>query len=237
MTMLDGRPDDNDHGQQAVKRALRQGILSLAVFMLLLAVCMFWAAGSLAWTRGWVFFIAYLVLTVATGLYLWRTNPELVVARSTYHRGTKPWDRVLFFLITVSFTAMFPVAGIDDGRFHWSQVPLWLTVIGYLLLFIGMIGNVWVFSVNKFAEPGVRIQTNRQQQVIDTGPYAIVRHPLYAVSFFLFAGIPLCLGSFWALVPAAVVTLCSSFGRFSRIERFRMNLTATRSTPTGSATG
>jgi protein-S-isoprenylcysteine O-methyltransferase Ste14 len=205
--MPNGHTDGNDRGQQAANRVLRRGILWFAVFMLLLAVCMFGAAGQIGWTRGWVFLVTYLTLTIATLIYLWRTNPEIVVARSMPHRGAKGWDKVLFLLISASFTAMFPVAGIDDGRFHCSVVPLWLTAVGYLLLLIGMAGTAWVFRVNKFAEPRVRIQTERKQQVIDTGPYAIVRHPLYAVSFFLFAGIPLCLGSFWALVPAAVVTL------------------------------
>jgi protein-S-isoprenylcysteine O-methyltransferase Ste14 len=114
---------------------------------------------------------------------------------------------VPFVLLIVLFVAMFPIAGLDDGRFHWSSVPLWLTAAGYLLFLLGMVGNVWVMSVNKFAEPGVRIQTERGQTVVDTGPYAIVRHPLYTTAFFLCGGMPLALGSFWALVPAAIAVL------------------------------
>jgi protein-S-isoprenylcysteine O-methyltransferase Ste14 len=204
--MPDQHPNDDDREQLTANRAVRRGIFLLGVFMLLLAVCLFGAAGRLGWTRGWIFLAVYLALAIATGLYLWQTNPEIVVARSTPHRGVKEWDRVIFVLITTSFMAMFPVAGIDE-RFRWSSVPLWLVVIGYVLLLIGMVGSAWVLGVNKFAEPQVRIQTERKQTVIDTGPYAIVRHPLYAASFFLFGGNPLCLGSFWALVPAAVVTL------------------------------
>ena len=67
--------------------------------------------------------------------------------------------------------------------------------------------STWVYSVNKFAEPGVRIQTERGHKVIETGPYAIVRHPLYLASLFLIGGIPLTLGSFWALIPVAVGTM------------------------------
>jgi protein-S-isoprenylcysteine O-methyltransferase Ste14 len=69
-----------------------------------------------------------------------------------------------------------------------------------------MIGSVWAYSVNKFAEPGVRIQTERGHQVIDTGPYAIVRHPIYVAGFLIVAGTPLALGSLWALIPVAVAS-------------------------------
>ena len=105
-------------------------------------------------------------------MYLWRTNPDIFAARSKIHAGTKRWDKVLLALLFPSFLAIFPVAALDAGRWHWSSVPLWLVVLGYVLLFIGFLISVWVEAVNKFAEPGVRIQTERGQTVIDTGPYA-----------------------------------------------------------------
>lgn len=120
------------------------------------------------------------------------------------------WRAVLslgVFLLLLSLLAIFPVAALDDGRYHWSSVPLWLVVFGYLLFSIGFVVSAWVEAVNKFAEPGVRIQTERGHKVVDTGPCAIVRHPLYLAAFFLFSGFALALGSFWALVPAAVAVL------------------------------
>ena len=176
----------------------------MVAFVVLMAILMFWPAGRIGWTRGWIFLVTYIVLVVAIIAYLWRANPEIIIARSKFRRATKRWDSVVFFFLFASFTAMFPVAGLDDGRFYWSAVPLWLSAVGYALVLAGMIGNTWVMSVNKFAEPMVRIQSEREHKVIDTGPYAIVRHPLYATSFFLCAGIPLALGSYWAFVPAAV---------------------------------
>jgi len=201
----EGHHGGDDRGQQDVKRALRRGALSLGGFILLLAICLFLPAGSLAWLPGWVFLATYLVLTITAIWYLWRTNPDVVVARSTYRRrGQTAAQSVILVVLLVSFVGMFPVAALDAGRFHWSGVPLWLTLVGYLLLLFGMAGNVWVLSVNKFAEPSVRIQTERSQKLVDTGPYAIVRHPLYTTAFFLVGGIPLALGSYWAFVPAAL---------------------------------
>jgi protein-S-isoprenylcysteine O-methyltransferase Ste14 len=79
--------------------------------------------------------------------------------------------------------------------------------VGYVLLCVGWGGSIWVYAVNRFAEPTVRIQTDRGQTVIDTGPYAIVRHPLYMWSLLLFPAFPLALGSYWALVPGALAAL------------------------------
>ena len=93
---------------------------------------------------------------------------------------------------------------LDNARFHWSQVPLWLTGVGYLFFLISMGGIVWVMRVNKFAEPHVRIQTDRGQRVVDTGPYAVVRHPFYALAILLFGSMPLALGSLWGLLPAGL---------------------------------
>ena len=200
--------DGSVREQQIAVRALRRGTLWLGGFILLLAVSMFLPAGELAWVPGWVFLAAYTAMTIAAVAYLWHTNPEVVVARSTIQWQGQPAAQVVTVrLFYVLFVAIFPVAAVDAVRFHWSNVPLSLTVVGYLMLLTGMVGNVWVLRVNKFAEPSVRIQIERSQKVVDTGPYAVVRHPLYATAFFLCGGIPLALGSYWALVPAAIAAV------------------------------
>jgi len=181
---------------------LFKAALSLVVVLLLLGVAMFLPAG-IEWTQGWIFILVFLVETALASLDLWIRNPEIFIARSRIHAGTKGWDKVLLAFLLLSFLAIFPVAGLDS-RHHWSSAPPWLVVVGYILLTLGMIGSVWAYRVNKFAEPGVRIQTERGHKVIDTGPYAIVRHPVYSAGFLIVVGIPLALGSFWALLPVAV---------------------------------
>ena len=84
-------------------------------------------------------------------------------------------------------------------------MPWWGCTLGYALLIAGMVGLTWAESVNKFFEPTVRIQTDRGHRVIDTGPYAIVRHPGYAFGYPLFLGMSLALGSLWALIPAILI--------------------------------
>jgi protein-S-isoprenylcysteine O-methyltransferase Ste14 len=150
-----------------------------------------------------VFVAASIVITT----YLRRVNPEVIAARVNRHKGTKGWDRWLVGFLISLMVSILPVAALDDGRFHWSHAPWWVCGIGYVMLIAGLAGTTWAEAVNKFFEPTVRIQTDRGHTVIDTGPYAIVRHPGYAFGILVFLGIPLALGSFWALIPAVVSCL------------------------------
>jgi protein-S-isoprenylcysteine O-methyltransferase Ste14 len=180
---------------------LAQFALGLPVF---LALSLFLPAGTLAWEKGWLFVMVILVVGTAAAVYLWRVNPEIYVARSRFRKGTKRWDAILLSFLFPVMIGIFVVAALDDGRFHWSSVSWWLVGLGYLLWLIGFGLTVWAEAVNKFFEPTVRIQTDRGHKVIDTGPYAILRHPGYVAGILLFPGIALSLGSLWALIPAGI---------------------------------
>jgi protein-S-isoprenylcysteine O-methyltransferase Ste14 len=176
--------------------------------LLVLALFLFVSAGSIAWTRGWLFLAISLAMSGVAILYLWRINPEIFVARSRMFReGTKRWDRILLGFLLPAMIAIIPVAALDDGRFQWSRVPWWVVVTGYLLLLAGMTIMARAQAVNRFFEPSVRIQAERGHRVVDTGPYAIVRRPGYVAGLLLFAGIAVALGSWWALVPAGIAAL------------------------------
>jgi protein-S-isoprenylcysteine O-methyltransferase Ste14 len=182
----------------------RRLITGIVWTLLILVLCLFLPAGTWAWTRGWLFFVAVVATSVVITLYLRRVNPEVIAARVNRHEGTKRWDRWLLGLFLPAMVSILPVAALDDGRFRWSHVPWWACGIGYVLLLAGLAGLTWAESVNKFFEPTVRIQTDRGHTVIDTGPYALVRHPGYVAAGLLVLGLPLSLGSFWALVPAVI---------------------------------
>jgi protein-S-isoprenylcysteine O-methyltransferase Ste14 len=186
---------------------LLRAVLSLAAFNLLLGIVLFLSAGDIRWVAGWVFLAVFTVLTGPSIAYLWRVNPDIFVARSKIHEGTKAWDKVILSLLVIAFFAIFPLAALDAARFHWSTCPLWVMVVGYLMMTVGYLGSIWVYATNKFAEPSVRIQTERRQTVVTNGPYKIVRHPLYMWSFFFVLGLPLALGSYWATIPGLIMTI------------------------------
>jgi protein-S-isoprenylcysteine O-methyltransferase Ste14 len=122
--------------------------------------------------------------------------------------GVKPWDKVLAPLMAISIS--FPliiVAGLDH-RHGWSPVfPVWLNILGLVLIAAGYAFAAWALAGNHFFSSMVRIQTERGHVVCDSGPYRIVRHPGYAGNILPLPGIALALGSTWALIPAAVALI------------------------------
>lgn len=187
-------------------RAVAQSLVALVITLVVMAVLAFVPAGTFDWPLGWRFMGAFVVATLVAVLILWRLNPEIFAARSRVQPGTKAGDYIFLALILGGFFFMLPVAGLDF-RFGWSQMPGWVVVLGYILFVVAYAGQVWPQSVNRHFEPGVRIQSDRGQTVIDTGPYAIVRHPGYTSGSLLALSVPLCLGSWWALIPALVVVV------------------------------
>jgi protein-S-isoprenylcysteine O-methyltransferase Ste14 len=199
-------PSDGDHETNPAGVDRRRLLLSFLVIPLILA-SLFLPAGTWAWPRGWLFVVVLLVTGSVSFIYIQRKNPELIAARINRHQGTKSWDKILLGVFLTMSLAIFPVAALDDGRFHWYPMPWWVCGLGYVLLLIDMGGLTWAQVENKFFEPTVRLQTDRDQKVIETGPYAIVRHPGYVSASILFIGLALGLGSLWALIPAGLCVL------------------------------
>ncbi len=188
--------DDIPNTMNAQRKALWRAIISMVIGMpVFFALTMFLPAGNWTWPRGWLFVGVFAAAMPLASAYLWRANPEIFVARTTRHRGTKSWDKVLLVFLITTMAAIFPVAALDGGRNQWSRVPDWLCAIGYVMLAAGFYLAIWAEAVNKFFEPTVRIQSDRGQVVVDDGPYRFVRHPGYVSAFFILFGIPLCLGS------------------------------------------
>src|SRR3546814_19936903 len=103
-----------------------------------------------------------------SGLVLARVNPVIYRARSRFQPGTKGWDKALLAVILPAMVAILPVAALDAGRLHWSQVPLWLVAGGYAALLAGIAVTAWAQAVNPFFEPGVRHQSERHQRARKT---------------------------------------------------------------------
>lgn len=170
---------------------------------LALLALVFLPVGRLDWLPGWIFVAFLIIIYGISALVLARVNPVIYRARSRFQPGTEHWDKVLLWLMLPAMVAEIPLATLDAGRMAWSDVPLAVVILGYVLLGTGTALGTWAQAVNRFFEPGVRLQRERGQHVVSSGPYAFVRHPGYVSALMVFAGLALALASWWALVPAA----------------------------------
>ncbi|CAB3797481.1 hypothetical protein LMG28688_04534 [Paraburkholderia caffeinitolerans] len=187
-----------------VKRLLVQTFIWL-VFQ---GALLFVAAGTLAWGAAWLWLLEWGVLGSWIGLWLARTDPGLLAERLAplTQREQAVWDRIFMMAVSVGWCAWLCLIGIDAMRFHWSHVPFWLGMCGAAGIFVSLYAMRAVFTANRYAAPVVKIQRDRGHTVTDSGPYAYVRHPMYAFAIPLLAGTPLMLGSWWgfACVPLMV---------------------------------
>ena len=181
-----------------------RSILRIAIVNGLMTWALFWAAGTTAWPEAWWCMGLLFMGLAGSVLVLWRANPELIVARRGFGEGTKPWDFVMIAILITGTAVLVWVAGFDK-RYDWTLLPGWISLLGDLLMLAGIAGAAWAQSVNRHFEPSVRIQHDRAHTVVDSGPYAIVRHPGYAAGAMILIGMALALGSLWALLPAALV--------------------------------
>lgn len=171
---------------------------------LLLIALVIVPAGRIEWALGWIFIAVLIAAFGLSALLVARVNPIIFRARSRFQPGTKKWDLILVAAILLASFIAIPVASLDAGRMGWSSVPSWVVLIAYVLLVGGIAVTAWAQAVNPFFEPGVRIQTERAQRVITSGPYRLVRHPGYIAAIAIFIGFPLALASWWGLLPAAL---------------------------------
>jgi protein-S-isoprenylcysteine O-methyltransferase Ste14 len=172
---------------------------------------LFWAAGTLAWTLAWAHLGLWIVTVITNVVILFRRNPAALAARMKRQTVNRQFDKVILPCLLPATLAIPVLAGLDAVRYEWALLPHWAVVLGALLHMAGDVFILWAMIVNPFVEKEVRIQRERGHRVITTGPYAIVRHPMYVGFILVLAGMPLVLGSSWAFLPAGVVTLCLIF--------------------------
>jgi protein-S-isoprenylcysteine O-methyltransferase Ste14 len=167
---------------------------------------LFGSAGTLAWPPAWVFLALFFCSGHAVGHWLLKTNPDFLAERlKSPLRGNRTHgDGVVTALIYATFCVWVVVMALDAKRFEWSSVPPWARAGGGVLILGTFLAWGWVLRENVFAVTSVRLQPEREQIVITTGPYAIVRHPMYAAAAGFFLGTPLLLGSLWGVLGIAV---------------------------------
>lgn len=184
----------------AIVRRGAQVLGSLALW----AVIAFAAAGTVAWSRAWIYVAVSLVLVLLNFAAVVPRNPAIIAARSRWGPHTEPFERVFIAVGSLALLAVPLVAGFDAVRFEWAPLPSWTLGAGLVLLVLGDGPIAWALATNPFLEPTVRIQDDRGHEVVTNGPYRVVRHPMYSGMLLQHLGAPLLLGSAWAFVPTLV---------------------------------
>jgi protein-S-isoprenylcysteine O-methyltransferase Ste14 len=180
---------------QLFMRTLRTTIIGLLVFGALI----FLPAGTMAYWQGWAFIAVFSVSTIVIGIYLALNDPALLErrVRAGPAAETRPLQKII---ITLSFAIflLLMVVSVLDYRFGWSHVPAWVSGLGDALVALGLAIDLRVFRENSYGAS--TIQRMEGQEVITTGPYALVRHPMYVGVLIMVIGVPLALGSWWGLL-------------------------------------
>lgn len=171
-------------------------LIKFTVGLLLVGGMLFLPAGSFRYGNGWLFLGLLFVPMLILGTVLLIKAPKLLQKRLDA-KETETAQKGVVALSGILFVAGFVIAGLDF-RFGWSRVPTWVVIASSILLLVSYALYAEVMRENAYLSRTVEVQ--KEQTVVDTGLYAIVRHPMYAVTLWLFLSIPLVLGSWWSLL-------------------------------------
>jgi len=189
-------------------RQERSNLLRLVIYrlfsgLLVIGGILFALAGTFRYWQAWLFLVAMMIPLVVTLIFLLRKNPSLLEKRMNLKEPRKAQRKI------VEISGMFMLLGFFlpglDYRFQWSDVPIWLIVGSVIVFECAYSMVVAVLAQNSYASRVVEIQEGHQ--LIDTGLYSIIRHPMYLASIILYLSIPLILGSYYALIPMALSCL------------------------------
>jgi protein-S-isoprenylcysteine O-methyltransferase Ste14 len=184
-------------------RVMARSVLGIASWVLIL----FLPAGTLHYWQAWVFLAVFAAITILPTIYLARAHPAALQRRM--HAGPQAETRAAQkFIITGSFAGLFATMVLSglDHRFGWSSLPVWLSLLGDVLVATGIGIAMLVIFQNNYAAATVRVEAG--QTLVSSGLYKFVRHPMYVGNVIMMIGIPLALGSYWGLlfvIPGAVL--------------------------------
>jgi protein-S-isoprenylcysteine O-methyltransferase Ste14 len=182
----------------------RRAFGGLVILVLVTGALLFAAAGTFDYWQAWAFLAIYFTLSLAITLYLMKKDPALLARRMSGgpFAEKEPSQRIIMSFASIGFIGLLVLPGLDH-RFGWSQMPAYVAIAGDILVVLGWVGIFFVFRENSFSSATIELAAD--QRVISTGPYALVRHPMYAAALVMLLGMPIALGSWWGVLTMAVV--------------------------------
>ena len=183
-------------------------VLSIVIpVMLIMGATLFIPAGTLDFWEGWLFFSALFIPMFFVFIYMIRHERQLLEKRLNIKERREEQKFIQLFNTFLFFLCMV-IAGLDR-RYGWSYVPFWLVIASDMMMLIGYYFFIKTMLHNEYASRVIEVQ--KGQKIIDTGPYAVVRHPMYAAGILMYMFIPVALGSFWAMIPLLLIPVMLVF--------------------------
>lgn len=187
-------------GHPGILRMIARFLLQNTIFVVGMGALLFASAGTWHWPSAWVLLATSALLGPLCGWWLYRIDPALLAERlrPVLQRDQPAADKIFVTVFVITMLAWLALIGFDP-RIQSSEMPVAFQILGLVLFLASTLFTMWVFRENSFAAPVVKLQAERAQRVISTGPYAHVRHPMYSGMILFFTGAPLLLGSWWGL--------------------------------------
>lgn len=182
-------------------------IIKTVVTVLFAFAVVFVPAGTLNWPEAWLFLLLYFVFVTATLIWMKKNAPGLLKECMSKKKDIKSWEKKFFAAYSFFLIVLLIVPGLDAVRFAWSEVPMFVKVMGFVGYIPARCFAFWAVKENAFASDTVRIQKERGHTVCTTGPYRYIRHPMYAGNILFLLCFPLSLGSLYTFIPAFMVVV------------------------------
>ena len=214
-----------------------KAFVGLLFLLLVMAALLFIPAWTLDYWQAWTFLAVYFAWSLAITLYLMKRDPRLLQRRMSGGPTAEkePTQKIIMLFTSLGFISLMIFPALDH-RFAWSRMTPYLALIGDMLVSLGWLAIFFVFKENTFSSATIELAPD--QKVISTGPYAVVRHPMYAGALVMLLGIPIALGSWWgllvigAMMPALIWRLIdeekflgrnlAGYGEYQYAVRFRL---------------
>jgi protein-S-isoprenylcysteine O-methyltransferase Ste14 len=183
----------------------RKAFGGLLIVLLVLAGLLFIPAWTLDYWQAWAFLVIHSTSSLAITLYLMKKDRKLLERRMNGGPTAEkePVQKIIMFIVSLGFIGLIALPALDH-RFAWSDMPPHVALAGDVLVVLGWLVIFFVFKQNTFTSAIIELAPD--QTVISTGPYALVRHPMYAGGLVMLLGIPIALGSWWGLLVIAAMT-------------------------------
>jgi protein-S-isoprenylcysteine O-methyltransferase Ste14 len=186
---------------QSMREIKKGAFLRVGLAIPIFALVILLPAWKWDYWQAWLYLLILYIPMFFVLYYLLKNDPALLQRRMRM-REKESVQRRIIVLSLVYFLVAFTLPGLDV-RFGWSNVPAWVSLVADVLVFIGYMTFVWVLTINSYLSRVVEVEAG--QKVVSSGPYAIVRHPMYAGISLMYIATPVALGSFWALIPAVFI--------------------------------